>query len=198
MSDQLLETYQQERAPDVMRCTGMSIALGRIIKRELSEAEESAARPAPGSKPQVAIVPAPFLHGGWLAGPIAHMNALGKMIPQPQVAAGNGRLALLDTVIGEGFVLLGDQVDPATLLNAQERAQWDRLGAQYIKVLTPDQIGTGAGDIIDIEGTLTAWLREHGARVVAVRPDRFVAATDVSGFTMSCIAAPAFAELVAA
>jgi 3-(3-hydroxy-phenyl)propionate hydroxylase len=198
LPDTVLESYQQERAPDVARCTGLSIALGRISKREMTEAEEQAGRPIPGAPRQSAIVSAPFLHAGWLTGRIGLKSAIGKMIPQPRVAGSNGQFAMLDALIGNGFVLLGDGIDPASLLTRHERAQWDALDAQYHAVLTPDQFGGDDRDIIDIEGSLTGWMRQHGARVIAVRPDRFVAASDASGLAVPGAALPVRAELAPA
>jgi 3-(3-hydroxy-phenyl)propionate hydroxylase len=143
-------------------------------------------------------VSAPFLHAGWLTGRIGLKSAIGKMIPQPRVAGSNGQFAMLDALIGNGFVLLGDGIDPASLLTRHERAQWDALDAQYHAVLTPDQFGGDDRDIIDIEGSLTGWMRQHGARVIAVRPDRFVAASDASGLAVPGAALPVRAELAPA
>jgi 3-(3-hydroxy-phenyl)propionate hydroxylase len=37
---------------------------------------------------------------------------------------------------------------------------------------------------VDLDGTLLEWLRRFGARAVAVRPDKFVAAADASGLAV--------------
>ena len=103
------------------------------------------------------------------------------MIPQPRVANARGKLCRLDDLLGNGFVLLGDGVDPASLLTPQEKAQWDALGARYATVLSPDKRGQGADDVIDLDGVLLGWLRGFGTKAVALRPDRFVAAAEGSG-----------------
>ena len=68
--------------------------------------------------------------------------------------------------------------DSYDLLTPREKAEWDALGARYATVMSPEQRGNNATDIIDLNGTLLAWLREFGTRVVALRPDRFVAAAE--------------------
>ncbi len=177
-----LDTYQPERAPDVERYTQISIGLGRIIRQELSEAELGAMRPPPGVEPPPPpLLEMPVLRAGWLSGGSAPGSAVGKMIPQPRVARSDGVLGLLDDVIGSGFTLLGDNLDPASLLCTAERDAWDRLDASYRAVRSSDRRSEAAADIVDIEGTLLAWMRGYGARAIAVRPDFFVAAADPGG-----------------
>ena len=106
------------------------------------------------------------------------------MIPQPRVASAQGKLCLLDDLLGNGFTLLGDGVDPATLLTPSEKAAWDKLGASYRTVWSQDQRGQSAHDIIDLNGSLLAWMRGFKARAIALRPDRFVAAADTSGLAI--------------
>ena len=92
-----------------------------------------------------------------------------------------GVMARLDTLLGHSFVLLGDNVDPATLLTAEEKAGWDALGARYIAVRPQDAHTQGADELVDLDEVLGPWLRKYQVRAVALRPDRFVAAADVSG-----------------
>jgi len=95
----------------------------------------------------------------------------------------NGRLTLLDEAIGNGFALLGDGIDPATLLTPEEKQGWDALGARYIAIRSPDQLSLNDNDVIDIEGTLLGWMRQYRTTVIALRPDRFVAAAQ--GYSLS-------------
>ncbi|TCP20430.1 bifunctional 3-(3-hydroxy-phenyl)propionate/3-hydroxycinnamic acid hydroxylase [Simplicispira metamorpha] len=185
LPDSILDSYEAERAPNVAMYTAIAIELGRIIKQELSEEELAAMAPPPDQPPpEPPLLAAPFLEAGWVRGPLGPDSIVGKMIPQPRVADAQGKLCLLDEVLGNGFVLLGDGLDPATLLSAEEKAQWDRLGARYLTVLSVEQRGKGADDIIDLNGTLLAWLRQFSARAIALRPDRFVAATDATGLAV--------------
>ena len=184
----VLDTYQIERAPDVKRYTQLSYGLGRIVKQELSDAELAAMQPQPGETPRPApLLEPPVIAQGWLTGQPGPASALGKFVPQPMVATTSGRLMLLDHAIGNGFVLLGDGVDPADMLSPEERAGWDTLGATYRAVRAPEQRSEAPSDIIDYEGKLLDWMRQFGARVIALRPDRFVAAADTSGLTVPAV-----------
>jgi 3-(3-hydroxy-phenyl)propionate hydroxylase len=42
----------------------------------------------------------------------------------------------------------------------------------------------GTCELVDLDGVLLPWLARYGVRAVAVRPDRFVAAADVSGLAV--------------
>lgn len=187
MDDTVLDTYQAERAPNVAFYTGVAIQLGRIIQQQLSEEELAAMAPKPGEPPpEPPLLWNPWYEAGWLRGALTPGSAVGKMLPQPRVADSHGRLCWLDDLLDNDFVLLGDGVNPAEFLEPAEKSGWDRLGARYSAVLSPDQRGRSDGDIIDLDGTLLAWMRSHGTKAVAVRPDRFVAAAQGSGLAVPC------------
>ncbi len=185
LPESLLDSYQAERAPNVAFYTGVAIQLGRIIQQQLSEEELAAMAPKPGeAPPEPPLLWNPWIEAGWLRGAPTPESAVGKMIPQPRVANAQGKLCWLDDLLGHGFVLLGDNVDPSTLLSTEEKSAWDLLGARYATVLAADQRGHGPDDIIDMNGTLLAWLRRYGTRAIALRPDRFVAAAQGSGLAV--------------
>lgn len=182
LSESVLESYEAERRPNVEFYTGVSIALGRIIKQELSEEEMAALAPKPDAEPELPpLLWPPTYPGGWFTGPVTPDSAVGQMIPQPRAATVNGLIGPLDDLLGNGFVVIGDNVAPASVLTPAEKAAWDGVGARYLTVRSADQGTEGPDEIVDIDGTLTAWMRRHRARVVAVRPDRFVAAADTTG-----------------
>lgn len=188
LPDSLLDTYEAERAPNVAVLTAFSTQLGRLIRQEMSEAELAAMAPPPGEKPPPSpIATPPVLTAGWCRGPLGETSIVGRMVPQPRVGNARGKLCLLDEELGIGFALLGDGIDPASLLSADEKAQWDGVQARYLTVLQPDQQGKGSADIVDLQGTLLAWMRHYGARVVALRPDRFVAAADPGGLALPSV-----------
>lgn len=179
-----LDTYEVERRPNVEFFTGLSIALGRVIKQEATPEEIEAMNAVPENTVtpfEPPLVAPPVLAAGWLRGEQGDASLVGRMLPQPVVGDTVGRMARLDDLIGDGFVLLGADVDPATLLTAEEKAQWDALGARYLAVRPQDAYTQGPDELVDLEGALLAWFARYGVRAVAVRPDRFVAAADVSG-----------------
>ncbi|MDW3688240.1 bifunctional 3-(3-hydroxy-phenyl)propionate/3-hydroxycinnamic acid hydroxylase [Cupriavidus sp. CV2] len=185
LPDSVLDSYETERAPNVALMTGIAVQMGRIIKQQLSEGEIAAlAPPSDGPPPEPPILLPPVLEAGWLRGPAGCDSIVGKMAPQPRIADACGKLCQLDELLGQGFVLLGDGLNPASLLSPQEKAEWDALGARYVAVYEPKQRGRSSSDIIDLQGTLLAWLRSHNVRAVALRPDRFVAASDQGGLAV--------------
>ncbi|MGV9861075.1 bifunctional 3-(3-hydroxy-phenyl)propionate/3-hydroxycinnamic acid hydroxylase [Rhodococcus koreensis] len=184
LDESFLDTYEAERRPNAAMYTNLAVELGRIIKQELSEEEQAAlAAPPedPENPPEPPLIAPPFLVAGWLRGPIGESSIVGRMVPQPEVGDTRGVIARLDDLLGDGFVLLGDDVDPAMLLTPAQKAEWDALGARYIAVRPQDKHTQGPDELVDLDEVLGPWLRRFGARAVAVRPDKFVAAADVSG-----------------
>ena len=185
MDDAVLDTYQAERQPNVAFFTEVAIGLGKIIKQELTPEEQAAMAPPEGEEPPPPpILLPPFYVAGWLRGAPTPESAIGKMIPQPRAANTRGVILPLDELLGTDFVLLGDGIDPITLLSAEEKAAWDVLGARYVAVRSADQGTQGADELVDIDGTLLAWMRGFGVTAIAVRPDKFVAAADTFGLAV--------------
>ena len=182
-----LDTYEPERRPNCKFYIDLAIALGDIIMQKASEADV-----AEMSTPKTGLVTPwepplnrpPYLQAGWFRGPFADDSIIGRMVPQMRVCDLNS-MARLDDLIGRGFVLLGDGVDPASRLTPEEKAGWDALNARYIAVRAQDEYTVaGADDIVDLDGVLRPWMKRYGASVIAVRPDKFVAAADVSGLAV--------------
>jgi 3-(3-hydroxy-phenyl)propionate hydroxylase len=182
LPDVVLSTYEPERSPDVERYTRLAVELGRIVKQELSVEELAAMAPKPGeTPPEPPLMVHPRLLAGWLRGDTGDGSVVGKYIPQPRIANTRGRIMLLDHAIGNGFTLLGDGIDPRSVLSPAQKAAWDRLGAGYHALRTPDQASEHEDDLIDYDEVLANWMRGYGAKVIVLRPDRFVAAADVGG-----------------
>ncbi len=177
VGESVLDTYEAERAPDVERYTQISVGLGMIIKRELSDEEVGAimeAERASGELP--AVLRPPHYQQGWLQKGEGSKDVVGKLLPQPRAANCRGQFGLLDDMLGNGIVLLGANVDPAARLSGEQRAAWEKLGARFVAVRSVDQHAQADDDLIDIDGQLVAWLDKHGADVIAVRHDKIVMA----------------------
>ncbi|MCL2483187.1 MAG: hypothetical protein FWF43_07215, partial [Propionibacteriaceae bacterium] len=124
----------------------------------------------------------PVLEAGWFRGPVAtDASAVGRMIPQPTVCDALGHIALVDDLLGDGFVLLGANVNPASTLTPEQKQGWDAMKAKYIAIRPQNAYSEDISDIIDLDGKILAWMERYGVKVIAVRPDKFVAAADVSG-----------------
>jgi 3-(3-hydroxy-phenyl)propionate hydroxylase len=177
----LLDTYETERAPNVAMITAASERLGRIVKMQMTRKEKMLGLLGRlllklGLPPPTPPLGKPSMGAGWLRGPMGAKSAVGRMIPQPHIATARGKVCRLDDVLGQGFALLGNQIEPGIFMSAKAKAGWDALGASYITVRATTEATQLDTDIVDLDGTLIAWLRRYEADAVALRPDRFVAA----------------------
>lgn len=190
LAPEWLDTYEPERRPNVAYYTDLAVHLGRIIKQDLSPVEQAGLmrRADRGAAGELAT---PRLAAGWFRGSFARTSLVGRMVPQPMVTDTLGRRLLLDDFLGNGFVLLGADVDPSEVLSPAEREGWDRLGARYVRVSPTAAYASGPDACVDTDRMLLPWLEGSGVRVVAVRPDRFVAATDLEGLTVPQFPEPA-------
>lgn len=187
LDESWLETYEAERRPNAAFFTDLAVRLGRVIKQEATPAEIEEMNRVPENTVtpfEPPLIAPPVLEAGWLRGPVGDASVVGRMVPQPVAGDATGRMARLDDLLGDGFVLLGADVDPAELLTPEEKAGWDALGARYVAIRPRTAYTRGADDLVDLDEVLLPWLARYGARAVAVRPDRFVAAADASGLAV--------------
>lgn len=191
LDPQILDTYQTERAPHVAAMTDMAVKLGFLIEND--DARLNAVRNTVGPVlmriPAITAKLAPSLAGnkfmdGWVTGSPGPKNALGKMAPQPMVNSTTCRSYRLDELLGQGFVALGLDKDPREAMSAEEASQWDRLGTRFLTVRGTTGVQGRPDDIIDHTGALRAWMGKYRATVIVLRPDRFVAATDITGLAV--------------
>ena len=182
-----LHTYEAGRRPNVEFFTQIAVGLGRVIKQEASPEEIEAMNTVPANTVtpfEPPLVAPPVLAGGWLRGELGDASIVGRMLPQPILGDSIGRTDRADELIGRGFVLLGADVDPATLLTPAEKAEWDALGATYRVIRPKTSFSQDDGDLIDLDEVLLPWLERYGVQAVAVRPDKFIAAADKTGLAV--------------
>jgi 3-(3-hydroxy-phenyl)propionate hydroxylase len=186
VSDRLLDSYQIERQPHVRRVTASSVQLGKFIEAQkgIGQSIRNLVLRFISSVPYLLHklgnllgVP-PVLEAGFFSAKPANSNPLGRMLPQPRVASQNGHRELFDHSLGYEFVVLGLDVDPRTVLTPAQKHAWDGFGARYLTVRSAYSEPKDDSDIVDFENELAPWFAATGARVVVVRPDRFIAASD--------------------
>ncbi len=145
----LLDTYESERSAHVRPYIEESARQANMI-----EAFGYAENRPPTTEHQVLDRFRPPLGPG-LADLLE--DPVGQLAPQPRTVDGRR----FDDVVGYNFAVLADAGVVAAVPD-DVRAAWDQLGAVVM---------TGPSEL------QSAWLREHDADAVIVRPDRYVYAT---------------------
>lgn len=151
-SERLIDTYESERLPHVREFIALAVRMGGIIQTtDPAVAAERDRRLAGDGAPEMLVYPTPQL------GPGVRADApppTGVVFPQPRLDDGRR----LDAAIGSGFAVIG-AADTISGVSASTRDRWAALGVAAL---------ANPGAAID------AWLAEHGARAVMLRPDRYV------------------------
>jgi len=180
---ELLDTYERERAPHVRSLIELSTTLGGIVcttdpviaaerdVRMRAEAAEAGVGPRPDPLEFIPALTDGLLHDP----PAGDDSRAGHQFIQPLVGTASGQSGLLDDVVGQGFVLLGLGCDP-TPLDSGLAAWWRQTGSTAVIAAAggPAQSEFDGMAIIDLDGFLTAWLRQADAEAVLIRPDHYV------------------------
>ena len=164
--DRLLDTIELERQPQNEAIIRLAIELGKILcQLDAAAAAERDAmlRQAP-SPPPPELAP---LDDGLLHAPGDDPLA-GTLGVQGMVARGESE-GRFDDVVGRGFQLIVTGGDPLEILTGSERALLETLDVT-IASLDP----AAPHGVRDLDGRLTAWLADHDAQAVLVRPDFYV------------------------
>jgi 3-(3-hydroxy-phenyl)propionate hydroxylase len=147
--ESLLDTYESERRPHVRAFIDLAVRLGDIIQTtDPVEATERDRRFLAGEA-RVFEFPAPGLGPGLHLGPLG-----GTLFPQPRLADGRR----LDELVGNDFALIGRSAVLESA-DADTRLRWRSARVCCVEA---------------DEGALAAWLDQHGASAVIVRPDRYL------------------------
>jgi 3-(3-hydroxy-phenyl)propionate hydroxylase len=171
----LLETYQSERRPHVLKVIQLVRWAGGIIqtrRRPVAFLRDSLLRAAATIPPvrrrlrQLETV-IPSLRQGCLD---QGNQIAGKLMPQPSVLAADGRERLLDELLGDGFTLItvGEEI-PALATRS--------LPLQHLHILPPESARSPTWtplSAVDRSGLLWQWCRRAGIALVLLRPDRYV------------------------
>ena len=171
----LLDGYQAEREPQVRSIIAAAVQTGRYIcERDPAAAAardtEIRAREASRTVHTAADLIVP-IHGLVRSG----NSGAGERFIQPSIVDAAGRTRLLDDVTGGGFVLLAST---ATLADITPASAAD-LAADFAEV-------GGTIHAID-DALLDAWLADHAAVAVIVRPDFYVFGTAASAASIAAL-----------
>ena len=180
--DEILDTYEIERADHVRAMVNLSRRLGRVImptNRAIAGARDAAfalLNLSPGFRSFVR-------RGGFLPLPRNARSALtgagkdacvGQMLPQPMVKlAGDERP--LDYWLGcHEWLALGVGVDPRGELSPRDGAILDGLGTRFLAI-NGAAVATPTLGLQCQDQCFLAWAKSHRVRGILVRPDRFIA-----------------------
>ena len=171
-AEDLLDTYQAERAPHVDAVIRTAVRVGRAMTGG-NGLLAALRRPAvagllrlPGAEARaLAGIATRHPPSAWVDRRIRRGDLPGTVCPQPVVRI-DGRSVLLDDVLGPGF----------SLLRAGPVDEGLRVRARALGARTVDLAHSGAERVISDDGTLREWMRRGGVTAVLLRPDRIVAA----------------------
>jgi 3-(3-hydroxy-phenyl)propionate hydroxylase len=153
--EDLLDTYESERAPHVREFIELSVSLGNVI--QTLDPAVAAKRDADmlSNRDEPVRLPVPQIGPGLL--PASAEAPLGTPFPQPTLEDGR----LLDVVSGERFTVLG----PPSLIESLDESDLKRLADDNVAI------------IADCSSETQEALREMKSAGVLIRPDRYVLAT---------------------
>ncbi|MEM8607575.1 MAG: bifunctional 3-(3-hydroxy-phenyl)propionate/3-hydroxycinnamic acid hydroxylase [Myxococcota bacterium] len=110
----------------------------------------------------------------------------GAMAPQPEVRTIDGRRVLLDDLLGDGFSLIGQEVDPRHGLSKGSQAWLERIDTSFVRLCAygnrpqgePARRGCpGLQEVEEMAGDMLDWFKKAGFSsdgVALIRPDGFV------------------------
>lgn len=190
MEQSVLDLYQAEREPHVREMTKLAQMLGFFI--EEGSAWKVALRnnllPVIQKLPVLGPIvrefrfkPLPRVVAGLLAPAARKSGTVGRMIPQPELSHVSGQRLRFDDALGDGFAVVGVDAEPAEIMSPRQLEQWTRLGARFVTVRSPESAPQQESDLMDFDDVIGRWARKYGAKVIVLRPDRFVYGDDTAG-----------------
>ncbi|MFM9865325.1 MAG: bifunctional 3-(3-hydroxy-phenyl)propionate/3-hydroxycinnamic acid hydroxylase [Micropepsaceae bacterium] len=170
----LLDTYQQEREPQVRFIVEGAIGMGRVVcvqdeaAAKMRDQGMIAARAAATGPTPLPGLP-PLKDGFLMPSPRA-----GELFPQIRTHRySNGRTGLMDDVAGFGDFLI---------------VLKEPLDISHVPWPTPVDLVALGRDITDPDGRLRAWFDKAGAEIALVRPDYYVFGTGSAEALASALA----------
>lgn len=190
----VLDTYEEERRPHVEAMSEVSARNGKIIQTTnpavafLRDSVFKTLNRIPVTREYITHMdfkPVPVYETGLIDKDSSgdREPAAGALFIQPEVQTSTGQRVLLDEVFGPGFavIALGTGPAPESAQSPRSRDFWASLSTRFVQVLpagaTVDPQAAAQPDtqvVVDVSGRIQAWLEEHDAQGVVVRPDRYV------------------------
>ena len=178
----ILDTYEKERAEHVRAMVNLSRRLGSVIMptnpaiARLRDAAFACLNLSSGFRSFVR-------RGGMLPPPHISRSALtasgkdkliGQMMPQPDVSSAQKRSPLDRFLSCHQWVALGVGVDPAAAISERDLWILDALGARFV-CLNGKAVSARTLSLQCDDRDFADWGKRHRVEGVLVRPDRFIA-----------------------
>lgn len=195
----LLDSYEAERKPHAWQMIRLALRMGFVmsppsaLQGMLTRAAFRALELWPRAHDYVLHMkykPVPSLRSGFVARDPG-CRLVGRLLPQPQVRAADGRVVRLDDCLGPGFALVACTADPQSTFAALHQPVWDRLRPTRLAILPsglPVAADSGIVCVSDVDGCAAAAFAGGNDTVLLLRPDRFVAATIDTRFPEQAVA----------
>jgi 3-(3-hydroxy-phenyl)propionate hydroxylase len=171
--DDVLDSYTSERIEHAKHYIEFSQELGKIIC--ITDPEEAAERDRRMKADLAARNDEPVPTDVCQLGPGIWCDETphaGELSVQGVVEA-NGKRDRFDQAVGQGWMVIGLESNPAEALSDEQLETIRSLEGLTVTVGAP---GT-ACEAVDVDGTYARWLHDIDARYVVLRPDFYVAAT---------------------
>jgi len=202
-TDQLLDTYADERRDHVKAMVDLSVGMSKVVtnRSKITSAVRDATAAVidhlpklksyvsgQGFKPMPKYTRGVVVHDTWRASksvPVEEgaKSSTGMLFPQPKVIDGERGEVLLDDATDLGWRIYSWNNDPSNFLSEATRRRFEALGASLVQVVPSVQLpwaqqnaAPGVQVLGDPAGVLKQWFHQHPASAVVVRPDHVVAA----------------------
>lgn len=196
--DCILDSYEKERRGHAQAMINVSVLMKDVVSMTnpvgtfLRDAVLKVLQAFPPLKrwfQEGGFKPMPiYKRGAYLGLPRRGFNGPeGALSPQPEVRRFDGSRLRLDELLGQGFSLVGLNVDPTRYLNASSRQIMAMLDTQAVTLYPyggrpQGQDGVernarpGLVEVEDVQGLMIKWFCKAGLRqqgIAVLRPDRF-------------------------
>jgi hypothetical protein len=172
----LLDSYTQERRPQVRAVIDASIAMGQVVC--ISDPEEAARRDAAYLAGEVPpLPPFPGLTDGLICtdNAFACGTAAGLLSVHGPIES-DGQTMRYDDAIPNGFHIIALDADAAAHLSDASKAAFAQISGRMIGITTDAAKAKAEPGrfVLDTSGKYKRFFDEHGAKALVVRPDYYV------------------------
>jgi 3-(3-hydroxy-phenyl)propionate hydroxylase len=179
--DDLLDSYEAERKPHIRAVVAHAKEFGEVVgeldpirARERDRRLEASITRGESETVRQKYIP-DLAHGA-----IDKANGGGALFPQPRVTAADGKETLLDDALfprneRPRFLLATLDDSAQNWMSPASAAIWNKLHGQHAVIASgANSSSASVPHFVERDGLFASFMRQHGAAVAIVRPDRAV------------------------